>query len=124
VKRTCANCRDKKRCESCGICGSSESCHNMWRPRRWPFVVVLITIAVVLVLAATLVWAVIDPAHNPPKRGEVHYEDVVFTNAVPVMLYGHARLVTTEALIIGFGSNGTVYAARNDKLVKWYGGMR
>jgi hypothetical protein len=96
----------------------------LWRPRRWPLVVVLIAVAAVLVLAACLAWAVLDPAHNPPKRGEVHYEDVVLANDIKIDVDGLERVVTTRVLIFGFGDDGTVYAVENDKPVTWYGGTK
>jgi hypothetical protein len=142
VKRTydknasCGRCRRWQKspriglswCELCGAQWSAGGrAYEYFLPRRrWPLLVAIIAIAAVLVLAASLLlyWAVIDPAHNPPARGEVNYTDVVLANDIPVMLYGHPRLITTRVLILGFGDNGTVYAVENDKPVMWYGGGR
>jgi hypothetical protein len=113
----------------CELCGAQWSAggraYEYFLPRRrWPLVVVLIAVAAVLVLAACLAWAVLDPAHNPPKRGEVHYEDVVLANDIKIDVDGLERVVTTRVLIFGFGDDGTVYAVENDKPVTWYGGTK
>jgi hypothetical protein len=129
VKQTCRNCGYRKQnfvkepCNSCCDYTGIPTYIN-WRSRRWPLFVAIIAIAAVLVLAASLLlyWAVIDPAHNPPKRGEVHYTDVVLTNEIPIDVDGLERVVTTRVLILGFGDNGTVYAVENDKQVTWFGG--
>jgi hypothetical protein len=86
----------------------------------------LIIIAAVLALAASLLlyWAVIDPAHNPPARRAVHYTDVVLANDIPIDVDGMYRIITTRVLILGFGTDGTVYAVENDKPVTWYGGTK
>jgi hypothetical protein len=107
----------------CELCGAQWSAggraYEYFLPRRrWPLFVAIIAIATVLILAASLLlyWAVIDPAHNPPARGEVpvHYTDFVFCNAVPMMLYGHSRLITTKATVWGIGSDGSWYIAKGE----------
>jgi hypothetical protein len=143
-KASCGRCKRWQKSPEvglswCELCGAQWSAggraYEYFLPRhRWPLVVVLIAIAAVLVLAACLVWAVIDPAHNPPKRGEVpvHYTDFVLkedegwscSRVMDGIIYlDVAGLRIKNVTIWGFGTDGTVYAAQNDKPVKWFGGV-
>lgn len=134
MKRTymvCENCRSSKRCTN----KKYFTWCTEWRHRRWHLVVILIAIVAVLVLAACLVWATIDPAHNPPKRDEVpvYYTDFVlkedegysFSRVMDGIIYlDAAGLKIKNVTVWGIGSDGTVYAAQNDKPVMWFGGMK
>jgi hypothetical protein len=128
VKRTCGSCyrwHNKKAGWSCW--GNGKAILDCWYPkhRRFWFLLSLILIAVILVLAATLVWAIIDPAHNPPKRGEVpvHYTDFFikedegysFPRVMDGIIYlDAAGLRIKNVTVWGIGSDGSWYIAKGE----------